>query len=86
MINPGEFKGDVQTLESGTNLPRKKSAILELPQEVSDEEAAQHEAHGQQCCIWVWRVNGVDDNCSVASGIVVHDRLFHPRVPRIFNC
>lgn len=77
MNNQGEFQQD-HTLQTETDLPRKKSAILELPQEVSDEEAAQHEAHGEQCCIWVWRVNGVDDYRSVASGVVVHDRLFHP--------
>lgn len=67
-----------KTLKTGTDLPRKKSAILELSQEVSDEEAAQHEAHREQCCIWVWRVNGVDDYCSVASGVVVHNCLFYP--------
>lgn len=31
--------------QTKTDLPGKKSAVLELPQEVSDEEAAQHETH-----------------------------------------
>lgn len=76
----------VHALQTKTDLPGKKSAVLELPQEVSDEEATQHEAHREQRCIGVGRVNSVDDYRSVASSVVVHDRLFHSWVPGIFNC
>lgn len=71
-----EFKKGSRS-QTKTNLPGKKSAVLELSQEVSDEEAAQHEAHGEQCCVGVGGVDGVDDYRSVAGGVVVHDGLFH---------
>lgn len=67
------------------DLSRKESAILELPQEVSDEEAAQHEAHGEEGCVGVGRVKGVDNYCRVAGRVVVHNRLLHSWVPGIIN-
>lgn len=67
-----------------TRLSREKSSVLELPQEVGNKKASQHEAHGQQGCVRISRFNRVDNNCCVSSCVVINDCLFHSRVPRVF--
>lgn len=51
---------NLDNLEPGlSHLSRKKSAILKLPQKVSDEEAAKHEAHREQGSVGVRRLDNV---------------------------
>lgn len=68
-----------------THLSWKKCPVFELPQEESNEEAAKHEAHGEQGCVRVRWFHTVDNNSYVASSIVVDEGFFHLWVPGIFN-
>lgn len=61
-----------------THLSWKKCSIFKLPQEESNEEAAKHEAHGEQGCVRVRWFHIVDNNGYVASDIVVNEAFFHP--------
>lgn len=66
------------------HLSREEGPVLELPQEEGDEEAAQHQAHGQQRRVGVRRLDGADDDGRVARGVVVNNRLLHLWTPGVF--
>lgn len=66
-----------------THLSRQEGPILELAEEEGNEEAAQHEAHGEQGRVGEGEVLGVGDLGHV-TGDVVDDVLFgYHRVPGV---
>ena len=60
---------------------RQKGSVLELPQEEGDEEAAQHQAHGEQRGVGVGSVHRHHGDGGVAGGVVVQAVLRHHGVP-----